>query len=49
MVALISQVEERGKFARLDFDVSTITWNRVVDINDRGITKFRTGEPGLFR
>mmetsp|Transcript_20565 Transcript_20565/g.46325 ORF Transcript_20565/g.46325 Transcript_20565/m.46325 type:complete len:656 (-) Transcript_20565:71-2038(-) len=30
-------VEERSRFARLDFDVSSITWNRVVDINDRAL------------
>ncbi|OMH82409.1 C-1-tetrahydrofolate synthase, cytoplasmic [Zancudomyces culisetae] len=27
--------DEIGRFARLDIDPSTITWNRVVDINDR--------------
>lgn len=28
-------VEEQGKFARLDFDKSTITWQRVLDTCDR--------------
>jgi formyltetrahydrofolate synthetase len=27
--------EEKSRFARLDFDESTITWRRVVDTNDR--------------
>lgn len=27
--------EEAARFARLDLDVSTLTWNRVVDISDR--------------
>uniref|UniRef100_A0A6U4UJB7 formate--tetrahydrofolate ligase n=1 Tax=Hemiselmis andersenii TaxID=464988 RepID=A0A6U4UJB7_HEMAN len=29
--------EERSQFARLDIDVSTITWNRVTDLNDRAL------------
>eukprot|EP00960_Hanusia_phi_P052850 761696-Hanusia_phi.AAC.3 len=29
--------EERVQFARLDIDPDTITWNRVVDINDRAL------------
>lgn len=49
--------EERSRFARLDIDPDTITWRRVVDINDRmmrGITigtgpkeKGRTRETGF--
>lgn len=27
--------EEKGRFARLDIDPETITWRRVVDVNDR--------------
>ena len=27
--------EEVGRFARLDFDPASITWRRVMDINDR--------------
>ncbi|EKX52090.1 hypothetical protein GUITHDRAFT_39729, partial [Guillardia theta CCMP2712] len=29
--------EERKEFSRLDIDPDTITWNRVVDINDRAL------------
>lgn len=27
--------EEQAKFARLDIDPDTISWKRVIDINDR--------------
>ena len=27
--------EERDRFVRLDIDPATITWNRVIDTNDR--------------
>ena len=27
--------EEKSKFARLDIDPSSITWRRVLDVNDR--------------
>ena len=27
--------EEKGRFARLDLDPASITWRRVMDINDR--------------
>lgn len=27
--------EEAGKFARLDLDPASVTWRRVMDINDR--------------
>eukprot|EP00111_Clytia_hemisphaerica_P020079 TCONS_00059178-protein len=36
--------EEKGKFARLDFDTSTITWQRVLDTNDRYLRKITVGQ-----
>ncbi len=36
--------EERSRFVRLDIDPETITWNRVVDINDRMLRKITIGE-----
>ena len=36
--------EERGKFARLDIDPETITWQRGVDINDRFLRKITIGQ-----
>ena len=36
--------EEKGKFARLDFDTSTITWQRVIDTNDRYLRKITVGQ-----
>lgn len=35
--------EERSRFARLDIDESTITWRRVVDINDRFLREIQVG------
>ncbi len=35
--------EERSLFARLDIDESTITWRRVVDINDRMLREVQVG------
>jgi len=35
--------EERSKFARLDFDKSTITWQRVLDVCDRHLRKVTVG------
>ncbi|KAI9328346.1 formate--tetrahydrofolate ligase-domain-containing protein [Obelidium mucronatum] len=35
--------EERTAFARLDIDVSTITWQRVLDTNDRFLRKVLVG------
>jgi formyltetrahydrofolate synthetase len=35
--------EEKSKFARLDIDPETITWNRVVDICDRFLRGIVTG------
>ncbi len=35
--------EERSRFARLDIDESTITWRRVVDINDRMLREVEVG------
>ncbi len=35
--------EERGRFARLDIDPATITWQRVVDVCDRFLRGIRTG------
>ena len=35
--------EERSLFARLDIDESTITWRRVIDINDRFLREIEVG------
>ena len=35
--------EEIKRFARLDVDVDTITWNRVLDTNDRFLRKVTIG------
>ena len=35
--------EERSRFARLDIDERTITWRRVVDINDRMLREVEVG------
>jgi methylenetetrahydrofolate dehydrogenase (NADP+) / methenyltetrahydrofolate cyclohydrolase / formyltetrahydrofolate synthetase len=35
--------EEVRRFARLDVDLNTITWNRVVDTNDRFLRKIIIG------
>jgi methylenetetrahydrofolate dehydrogenase (NADP+)/methenyltetrahydrofolate cyclohydrolase/formyltetrahydrofolate synthetase len=35
--------EERSRFARLDIDASTITWRRVIDINDRMLREIEVG------
>lgn len=36
--------EEINRFARLDIDPDTITWNRVVDTNDRFLRKIVVGK-----
>lgn len=36
--------EEISKFARLDIDPSTITWQRVLDVNDRFLRKITVGQ-----
>ena len=36
--------EERGRFARLDIDLATVTWRRVVDINDRFLRVITVGK-----
>ncbi len=36
--------EEFGQFSRLDIDSATITWNRVVDTNDRYLRKITIGQ-----
>lgn len=36
--------EEITKFARLDVDPSTVTWNRVLDTNDRYLRKITVGQ-----
>ncbi|XP_064454296.1 monofunctional C1-tetrahydrofolate synthase, mitochondrial isoform X2 [Mirounga angustirostris] len=36
--------EEMGKFARLNIDPSTITWQRVLDTNDRFLRKITIGQ-----
>jgi methylenetetrahydrofolate dehydrogenase (NADP+) / methenyltetrahydrofolate cyclohydrolase / formyltetrahydrofolate synthetase len=35
--------EERSRFARLDIDPTTITWRRVIDINDRMLREIEVG------
>lgn len=35
--------EEAKRFSRLDIDPTTITWNRVVDTNDRFLRKITIG------
>ncbi|XP_065861735.1 formate--tetrahydrofolate ligase isoform X2 [Euphorbia lathyris] len=45
--------EEVKKFARLDIDPDSITWRRVMDVNDRFLRKITIGqgpeEKGMFR
>jgi methylenetetrahydrofolate dehydrogenase (NADP+)/methenyltetrahydrofolate cyclohydrolase/formyltetrahydrofolate synthetase len=36
--------EEITRFARLDVDVETITWNRVLDVNDRFLRQITVGQ-----
>ena len=36
--------DELGQFSRLDIDHTTITWNRVVDTNDRYLRKITIGQ-----
>lgn len=36
--------EEVNRFARLDVDPATITWNRVLDVNDRFLRKITVGQ-----
>ena len=36
--------EEIKRFARLDVDIDTITWNRVLDTNDRFLRKITIGQ-----
>jgi formyltetrahydrofolate synthetase len=36
--------EERSRFARLDIDPSTITWRRVLDVNDRMLRQITIGQ-----
>lgn len=36
--------EEITRFARLDVDPETITWNRVIDVNDRFLRKITVGQ-----
>ena len=46
-------IEEKGRFARLDIDPETITWRRVLDVNDRHLRGITVGqaptEKGLSR
>merc|ERR1711871_519930 len=35
--------EEKGRFARLDIDPETITWNRVLDVCDRFLRRINSG------
>ena len=45
--------EEKSKFARLDIEPATLTWNRVLDTNDRYLRSITVGqaptEKGLTR
>ena len=41
---MISREEEATKFARLDFDRDTITWRRVLDVNDRHLRGITVGQ-----
>jgi methylenetetrahydrofolate dehydrogenase (NADP+) / methenyltetrahydrofolate cyclohydrolase / formyltetrahydrofolate synthetase len=45
--------EERARFAILDIDPNSITWNRIVDVSDRFLRKIQIGlgpeEKGLVR
>lgn len=36
--------EEATRFSRLDVDPETITWNRVIDVNDRHLRKITVGQ-----
>lgn len=36
--------EERRRFARLDIDPDTVTWRRVVDVNDRHLRQITIGQ-----
>ncbi len=36
--------EEKSQFARLDIDPMTITWQRVIDTNDRFLRKITIGQ-----
>lgn len=36
--------EEANRFSRLDVDPETITWNRVIDVNDRHLRKITVGQ-----
>ncbi|KAG8707883.1 tetrahydrofolate synthase [Ceratobasidium sp. 394] len=36
--------EEARRFSRLDVDIDTITWNRVLDVNDRFLRKITIGQ-----
>ncbi|KAL7419843.1 tetrahydrofolate synthase [Cryptotrichosporon argae] len=36
--------DEAARFARLDVDPATITWNRVLDVNDRYLRKVTVGQ-----
>jgi methylenetetrahydrofolate dehydrogenase (NADP+) / methenyltetrahydrofolate cyclohydrolase / formyltetrahydrofolate synthetase len=35
--------EERSRFARLDIDSATVTWRRVIDVNDRMLRQIQVG------
>ena len=35
--------EERSRFARLDIDPETVTWRRVIDVNDRFLREIQVG------
>lgn len=39
--------EEMKRFSRLDIDAETITWNRVMDTNDRFLRKLTVGQGAM--
>ena len=39
--------EELTKFVRLNIDSETITWNRVVDVNDRFLRSITVGQGAM--
>lgn len=41
--------EEIHNYSRLDIDPSTITWNRVMDTNDRYLRKITVGQSSTER
>lgn len=40
--------DERRRFVRLDIDPDTVTWQRVLDTNDRFLRKITIGQVSIF-